>query len=86
MILVLGNEGHGIRTNILNRCDVLVKLSASRQSSSTGHGAVQAGEEGDDDLDRDDPSEGSAESGVDSLNVSVAGGIMMYHVLGHRQI
>ena len=25
-ILVLGNEGHGVRTNILKRCDALVKI------------------------------------------------------------
>jgi tRNA G18 (ribose-2'-O)-methylase SpoU len=25
-ILVLGNEGHGVRTNILKRCDSLVKI------------------------------------------------------------
>jgi tRNA G18 (ribose-2'-O)-methylase SpoU len=28
-ILVLGNEGHGVRTNILKRCDILVKIRGS---------------------------------------------------------
>ena len=55
-ILVLGNEGHGIRTNILNRCDHLVKIPRGNKSPSV--------------LDR-----------VDSLNVSVGGGIILYHML-----
>ena len=29
-ILVLGNEGHGVRTNILHRCDSLVKISGGK--------------------------------------------------------
>jgi tRNA G18 (ribose-2'-O)-methylase SpoU len=51
-ILVLGNEGHGVRTNILRRCTHLVKI---------------VGMIGD--------------SEVDSLNVSVTGGIMLHHIL-----
>jgi len=54
-ILVLGNEGHGIRTNVLNRCDTTVKL------------------------------EGGSESDVDSLNVSVTGGILLHHILALRK-
>jgi tRNA G18 (ribose-2'-O)-methylase SpoU len=49
----LGNEGHGIRTNILKRCTQLVKI---------GSNAV------DNDM-------------VDSLNVSVTGGIILHHLL-----
>jgi 21S rRNA (GM2251-2'-O)-methyltransferase len=51
-ILVLGNEGHGMRTNIVNRCDVLVKIAGLTDNS-----------------------------GVDSLNVSVTGGILLYEIL-----
>jgi 21S rRNA (GM2251-2'-O)-methyltransferase len=53
-ILVLGNEGHGIRTNVLRRCTHLVRID--------GGDATGAGE------------------GVDSLNVSVTGGIMLHHL------
>ena len=49
-ILVLGNEGHGIRTNILRKCTHLVRI------------------------------DGGSEGGVDSLNVSVTGGIMLHHL------
>ena len=31
-ILVLGNEGHGIRTNILKRCDSLLKIKGSEKA------------------------------------------------------
>eukprot|EP01041_Mallomonas_annulata_P002969 gene2969-5828_t len=54
-IVVLGNEGHGIRTNILKRCDVLVRI--------TGQGD---------------------ESAVDSLNVSVTGGILLHSILSKK--
>ena len=54
-ILVLGNEGHGVRTNILRRCTHLVKIAGM-----TG---------------------GGSDSQVDSLNVSVTGGILLHHIL-----
>lgn len=54
-ILVLGNEGHGVRTNILRRCTHLVKIAGM-----TG---------------------GDGDSQVDSLNVSVTGGILLHHIL-----
>ena len=53
-ILVLGNEGHGIRHNILKRCNVLVKIKGAENSKF---------------------------SVVDSLNVSVSGGIMLNHII-----
>lgn len=68
-IVVLGNEGHGIRTNILKRCDELVVLLP-------GTAAVE--------------SEGNCEIGiavpaaVDSLNVSVAGGILLHDLMCRR--
>jgi len=60
-ILVLGNEGHGIRTNILRRCDKLVRI---KPFGPAGEGEDQepAGE-------------------VDSLNVSVTGGILLHHIM-----
>ncbi len=56
-ILVLGNEGHGLRTNVLRKCDVLVTIPTLQRPE---------------------------ESGVDSLNVSVAGGILMQSLLLSR--
>lgn len=61
-VLVLGNEGHGIRTNILRRCDHLVKISKIVSTE---------GVEG-------------TEEGVDSLNVSVSGGILLHHLVSAR--
>ena len=52
-IVVLGNEGHGIRKNVLHRCTHLVKIAGG-------------GDEG---------------SSVDSLNVSVTGGILLHHFM-----
>lgn len=65
-ILVLGNEGHGIRTNILRRCDVLVKIP----SMISGGG--------------DEGTSSSSSSDVDSLNVSVTGGILLHHILSGK--
>jgi 21S rRNA (GM2251-2'-O)-methyltransferase len=53
-ILVLGNEGHGIRTNVLMRCDATVKLAGGQASD------------------------------IDSLNVSVTGGILLHHILAAK--
>lgn len=33
-ILVLGNEGHGIRTNILRRCTHLIKIGTNNDNQS----------------------------------------------------
>jgi 21S rRNA (GM2251-2'-O)-methyltransferase len=66
VIIVLGNEGSGIRTNILNRCDLVLRLgNPSLENIGTS-------------------SEDSNED-VDSLNVSVAGGIILNHFLGYRK-
>jgi len=51
---IIGNEGHGVRTNILKRCTHLVKISGNNNNN----------------LDN-----------VDSLNVSVTGGIILHHFL-----
>ena len=56
-VLVLGNEGHGVRTNVARACDIQVRI------------------------------EGGGEGGgeVDSLNVSVTGGILMHFLLSQQQ-
>ena len=56
-ILVLGNEGHGVRTNILKRCSHLIKITGSAKDS---------------------------DSLVDSLNVSVTGGILLHHIMSRH--
>jgi len=54
-MIVLGNEGHGLRTMIARECEVQVRIGVSD----------------------------TIDSGlVDSLNVSVAGGVLLYQLLG----
>ena len=55
-IVVLGNEGHGVRTNILKRCTQLVNIPGGFDSSV-----------------------------VDSLNVSVTGGIILHHIISSKK-
>ena len=77
-ILVLGNEGRGIRTNILNRCDILVKVIYLQNLFVIHfHFAKVLFPQvlGDSDATQ------LGDSVVDSLNVSVTGGIMMHHIL-----
>ena len=64
-ILVLGNEGHGVRTNILKRCDALVKIRG-REGAAGEATPTKLGTGG---------------SMVDSLNVSVSGAILMHYIL-----
>lgn len=59
-IVVLGNEGYGVRTNVLKECEVLVEVAGD------GGGAA---------------ADGAVASTVDSLNVSVTGGVMLFHLL-----
>lgn len=59
-IVVLGNEGYGVRTNVLRECEFLVEVAGD------GGGAV---------------AEGATASTVDSLNVSVTGGVVLFHLL-----
>lgn len=67
-IVVLGNEGHGIRTNILKRCNTLIKISKHCPSSDVTN-VVEVG----------------SDETVDSLNVSVTGGIILHHLLNDRK-
>lgn len=68
-ILVLGNEGHGMRTNIVRRCTSLVRISKPIATESD---------------DGDETGEGGGVE-VDSLNVSVTGGIILNHLLQSRK-
>jgi tRNA G18 (ribose-2'-O)-methylase SpoU len=68
VIIVLGNEGFGIRTNILNRCDVLIRI----EDKTTLNGVTSTNSSN---------STGNALENVESLNVSVSCGIMLYYFL-----
>lgn len=57
-ILVLGNEGHGIRTNIKRRCSSLVQIAP--QTHSIG-------------------------PHIESLNVSVTGGIILHYMMNTKK-
>jgi 21S rRNA (GM2251-2'-O)-methyltransferase len=61
-LLVLGSEGHGLRTLVAKACTEFVRIPSG------------AG---------DDAEEGGAD--VDSLNVSVTGGIILWHLLRGSQ-
>ena len=56
-LLVMGNEGAGLRTNVRRACNRLVKIPAAQRKAP----------------------------GVDSLNVSVAAGILVHHFLSSRR-
>lgn len=62
-IVVLGNEGYGVRASVVRECDVLVEVTGE------GGGATADGVE---------------PSTVDSLNVSVTGGVVLFHLLMER--
>ena len=65
ILLVLGSEGHGLRTLVAKACTEFVRIP----SGMGGPDLVD-----DEDADK-------SEAGVDSLNVSVSAGIMMWHLL-----
>ena len=67
-ILVLGNEGHGLRTNIMRKCDVLLNIPQNPATINNN------------DSDSDDIC-----LNFDSLNVSVAGGILMHSLVLNRK-
>ena len=79
-ILVLGNEGHGLRTMVERSCDTLdniekhVRLYGDDDSGDTAGDGVP-------DADGEGAPSGRAAGGVDSLNVAVSGGIVLYHLL-----
>mmetsp|Transcript_89405 Transcript_89405/g.144804 ORF Transcript_89405/g.144804 Transcript_89405/m.144804 type:complete len:158 (+) Transcript_89405:332-805(+) len=67
-LLVMGNEGRGLRTNVLRLCDILVQIDGGTRVSDLGH--MMGDSEGEDVLD--------------SLNVSVAGGILLHQLLCNK--
>ena len=72
-IVVLGNEGHGLRTLVQRACDNLVRIEKSKGGMIGKHlsaGSKVGGTSG-----------GGEKGDVDSLNVSVSGGIILYHLL-----
>mmetsp|Transcript_3263 Transcript_3263/g.8321 ORF Transcript_3263/g.8321 Transcript_3263/m.8321 type:complete len:432 (-) Transcript_3263:46-1341(-) len=64
-ILVLGSEGRGLRTLVARACTGFVSVP--------GGGASV--------ISDDDEEESKTQAGVDSLNVSVTGGILLWHFL-----
>ena len=65
--MVLGAEGRGLRTLVAKACSGFVRIPGS---SDVGGGLDEEEEEGD-----------GSPVGVDSLNVSVTGGIMLWHLM-----
>lgn len=65
VLLVLGSEGHGLRTLVAKACTEFVRIPAGMGSSSEGTS--------DDNV------------GVDSLNVSVTGGILLWQLLSAQK-
>ncbi|CAB9527950.1 tRNA/rRNA methyltransferase [Seminavis robusta] len=66
-LLVLGSEGHGLRTLVAKLCTEFVRIP--RGDSLSGM-----------DVDHDEEETGG-DGSVDSLNVSVTGGILLWHLL-----
>lgn len=97
-ILMLGNEGHGLRTNVRNMCDELVSIDAragrsrarartslrSNEFDESGNvwGAVRQAGAGGAQETKAGAVVAPSETTVDSLNVSVAAGIVLHRLLG----
>ena len=73
ILLVLGSEGQGLRTLVAKSCTEFVRIPSGLGPSSVSLGND---ENGDDD---------KTEAGVDSLNVSVSAGIMLWHLLSGQK-
>ncbi|CAM6086521.1 unnamed protein product [Calypogeia fissa] len=91
-ILVLGSEGKGLRTNVKRACDQLVSIAGASTSNQRPKYDFVAQDFEDEDLDVEEDEESvgrrgtesglvSGPSAVDSLNVSVAAGILLYELL-----
>ena len=64
IILVMGNEGYGLRTNTRRCCQALLRIDGSPAAMA---------------------SDFSDAAVVDSLNVSVATGILLHHLISCAQ-
>lgn len=69
-VLVLGNEGSGLRTMVQRACSTLVVIEKAQPASLEGASAVEGG-----------TGRRGRGSGVDSLNVAVSGAIVMHKLL-----
>jgi 21S rRNA (GM2251-2'-O)-methyltransferase len=72
-VLVVGNEGRGLRTMVRQQCDALVRVDGGGVGGGKKRGVISttmAGEDG--------------SGGVDSLNVSVATAILLHELLGGK--
>jgi 21S rRNA (GM2251-2'-O)-methyltransferase len=75
-LLVLGSEGHGLRNLVARSCTEFVRIPGMTMNDSTSNNNV--------DSEHDDDDETDSVAGVDSLNVSVTGGILLWHLLRGR--
>lgn len=76
ILLVLGSEGYGLRALVAKACTEFVRIpSGMERGNSAEHY---------DDDDDTQPDSSTTQAGVDSLNVSVTGGIMLWHLLNGR--
>uniref|UniRef100_A0A0D9V5G9 rRNA methyltransferase 1, mitochondrial n=1 Tax=Leersia perrieri TaxID=77586 RepID=A0A0D9V5G9_9ORYZ len=79
-ILVLGSEGTGLRPLVERSCTDLVRIPGNVDGSAVGADInTDGGEEGDNYLANQDMKSFLA---VESLNVSVAAGVLLYHLAG----
>lgn len=76
-IIVLGSEGRGLRTLVSRACTGFVRIPGG--SILGGSSSSSSSIEDDDKNDEND-----SQSGVDSLNVSVTGGILLWHFLSKQ--
>jgi len=74
-ILVLGSEGHGLRTLVAKACTGFIKIPGASDTSG----------DDDDDNSFDERKQINSCVGVDSLNVSVTGGIMLWNLLNGKK-
>mmetsp|Transcript_28675 Transcript_28675/g.47759 ORF Transcript_28675/g.47759 Transcript_28675/m.47759 type:complete len:185 (-) Transcript_28675:937-1491(-) len=82
VLLVLGSEGHGLRNLVAKACTEFVRIPSGVVAATVAN-TNNDDDDDDDENDEDDEQDGkdSSEAGVDSLNVSVTGGIMLWHLL-----
>jgi 21S rRNA (GM2251-2'-O)-methyltransferase len=78
-LLVLGSEGHGLRPLVIKSCTALVRIVPGGTSEENNE---KLDDENDDTQQQDVDVDGdNAVMGVDSLNVSVTGGILLWQFL-----
>ena len=89
-LLVLGSEGKGLRTAVRRVCESLIRIPGSEAAAGglPFDAAAPRGSADADDGSDDDGAEGAfggdGGEALDSLNVSVAAGILMFALAGGR--